>query len=80
VPFIGLWLEAPESVLIDRTLRRRDDASDADATIVRMQRAQDTGDIGWYRLDASLPTASVLAAAVNRVREGAHDALNVATG
>jgi predicted kinase len=80
VPFIGLWLEAPESVLIDRTLRRRDDASDADATIVRMQRAQDTGDIGWYRLDASLPTASVLAAAVNRVREEAHDALNVATG
>jgi predicted kinase len=77
VPFIGLWLDAPESMLIDRTTQRRNDASDADASVVRMQRAQDTGDIRWYRLDASVPAASVLASAMDRVRERLHDALNV---
>ena len=58
VPFIGLWLEAPESVLVARTDQRRNDPSDADADVIRMQRAQDTGDIRWCRLDASLPAAS----------------------
>jgi aminoglycoside phosphotransferase family enzyme/predicted kinase len=78
VPFIGLWLDAPESLLIDRTAQRRNDASDADASVVRMQRAQDTGDIRWCRLDASLPAAPVLSSAMDRVRERLHDALNVA--
>ena len=77
VPFIGLWLDAPESMLIDRTAQRRNDASDADASVVRMQRAQDTGDIRWCRLDASVPAASVLSSATDRVRERLHDALNV---
>ena len=40
VPFIGFWLDAPESVLIDRTAERRNDASDADASVVRRQGAQ----------------------------------------
>jgi predicted kinase len=79
-PFIGLWLEAPESVLIDRTAQRRNDASDADASIVHMQHAQDIGDLGWCRLDASAPAGSVLAVAADRVREAADDALNVGTG
>lgn len=69
VPFIGLWLEAPESELIARTEQRRNDASDADATVVRRQRAQETGDIRWSRLDASAPVASVLSSASVRVRE-----------
>ena len=43
VPFIGLWLEAPETVLIERTKRRRLDPSDADETVIRTQRAQDIG-------------------------------------
>ena len=77
VPFIGLWLEAPESELIARSERRRNDASDADATVVRMQRAQETGDISWSRLDASAPVASVLSNATDRVRERLHDVLNV---
>jgi aminoglycoside phosphotransferase family enzyme/predicted kinase len=77
VPFIGLWLEAPESELIARTEQRRNDASDADATVVRMQRGQDTGDISWCRLDASAPVASVLSTATGRVRERLHDVLNV---
>jgi uncharacterized protein len=79
-PFVGLWLEAAESILIDRTAQRRNDASDADATIVRMQHMEDTGEIHWCRLDASVPTASVLAAAVSRVRDGARDALNGGEG
>ena len=69
VPFIGLWLDAPESVLIKRTAQRRNDASDADAEVVRMQRAQDTGSISWYRLDASTAPASVLSSALACVRE-----------
>jgi predicted kinase len=77
-PFIGLWLDAPESVLIERTTQRRTDASDADAAIVRMQQARNAGDIRWYRLNASLPPAAVLTAAGDRVREVAHDTLNVA--
>ena len=78
VPFIGLWLDAPESQLIDRTVRRRNDASDADANVVRMQRAQDPGDIRWCRLDASVPVASVVSSATDRVRERQHDLLNIA--
>ena len=71
VPFIGLWLEAPEPVLIARTERRRHDPSDADANVIRMQRAQGAGDIGWCRIDASLPAPSVLSHATDRVRERA---------
>ena len=77
MPFVGLWLDAPDPLLIDRTTRRRDDASDADASVVRMQRDQDTGDIRWSRLDASVPAASVLSSAADWVREQGHEALNV---
>jgi predicted kinase len=78
VPFIGLWLEAPEPLLAGRTALRRVDASDADATIVRMQYAQGTGEIGWSRLDASVPAPSVLSSATDLVRRAVPDALNVA--
>ena len=77
MPFIGLWLDAPESVLIDRTAQRRNDASDADASVVRMQRAQDTGDIRWCRLDASLPAASVLSRATDRRATGGPGVLSI---
>jgi aminoglycoside phosphotransferase family enzyme/predicted kinase len=80
VPFIGLWLDAPESLLVDRTARRRSDASDADANVVRMQRAQDVGDIGWTGLDAAVPTASVLSAATDHLRERLPDVLTVGAG
>jgi aminoglycoside phosphotransferase family enzyme/predicted kinase len=69
VPFIGLWLDAPERVLIERTVQRRNDPSDADAAVVRMQRTQDTGDLSWRRIDASVTPASVMAAAVGALRE-----------
>lgn len=69
VPFIGLWLDAPEPLLIGRIAERRHDESDADADVVRMQRAQETGDIGWYRLDAAVPATAVLSSAMDCVRE-----------
>ena len=69
VPFIGLWLDAPEPVLIERTARRRNDPSDADAAVVRMQRNQDTGDLSWQRINASVSLDSVMCAAVSALRE-----------
>jgi aminoglycoside phosphotransferase family enzyme/predicted kinase len=58
--FVGLWLDAPESALIARSERRRLDASDAGAEVVRHQRAQGTGAITWHRVDASSTPEQVL--------------------
>jgi hypothetical protein len=77
VPFIGLWLEAPEPVLIARAEQRRHDPSDADASVIRMQSAERAGEVGWCRIDASLSAPSVLSRATDRVREQLHGALNV---
>jgi aminoglycoside phosphotransferase family enzyme/predicted kinase len=68
-PFVEVWLDASEPVLSDRTTRRRTDASDADASVVRKQQVQDVGEIHWHRLDASEPIASVLAAGLDHVRK-----------
>ena len=76
MPFVGLWLDASESLLIDRTTQRRNEASDADANVVRMQGAKDTGDIDWNRLNASVPASSLLSVATDRVRERLHEVLN----
>jgi hypothetical protein len=53
VPFVGIWLDAPEAVLVDRVAHREHDASDADAAVVQSQLAQETGPISWSRIDAS---------------------------
>jgi uncharacterized protein len=68
VPFIGLWLDAPEPLLIERTAQRRNDPSDADAAVVRMQRNQDMGDLSWHRINASVPLESVISAANDAIR------------
>jgi aminoglycoside phosphotransferase family enzyme/predicted kinase len=64
LPFVGLWVEASESVRLDRTARRGPDASDATAEVVRRQRDQLTGAVTWHRLDGTLPPAAVLAQAL----------------
>ena len=43
------------------------DASDADAEVVRMQHAQETGPIAWHHLDASADTGTTLGRAVKLV-------------
>ena len=58
VAFAGLWLTAPESVLINRVSGRELDASDADAFVVERQVALHSElDIlveeGWNEIDAS---------------------------
>jgi aminoglycoside phosphotransferase family enzyme/predicted kinase len=53
VPFIGLWLEAPRDLLVDRISARCGDASDADIEVLQQQTTLDTGAIDWHRLDAT---------------------------
>jgi predicted kinase len=69
VPFVGVWLEAPESVLTARSEQRHLDASDADAAVIRGQLMQDTGTITWHRIDASRAPDRVQGAAVEMLRE-----------
>lgn len=51
--FAGLWLIAPEAVLVERLAGRHGDASDADAAVLGFQLAQDPGVIEWHTLEAS---------------------------
>ncbi len=52
IPFSGLWLTAPEQTLLDRVSHRKNDASDADETIVKKQQNEDTGPITWNIVEA----------------------------
>lgn len=53
VSFQGIWLEAPPEVMQQRVTKRQLNASDADASVVRMQLSYDLGDIDWARIDSS---------------------------
>jgi len=53
VHFDGLWLEAPQEVMMERVKSRKDNASDADAEIVRRQLTYDLGHIDWLVIDSS---------------------------
>lgn len=66
--FRGLWLQAPEAVLVGRVAARMGDESEADAAVVAKQVATfdappGPGD-GWVVLDAEGPPEAVLAAAL----------------
>jgi predicted kinase len=80
VPFVGLWLDAPDSTLMQRVSRRRNDPSDADAEVIQMQRSKEAGAIHWHRLDASMPSEIVLQKATAYLREQAGAAMNSAPG
>jgi aminoglycoside phosphotransferase family enzyme/predicted kinase len=60
VPFVGIWLEAPESTLIARAEKRRGDASDADADVIRIQQQQGTGVMTWHGVEATASSEIVL--------------------
>ncbi|MDB5397587.1 MAG: hypothetical protein JWM91_5093 [Rhodospirillales bacterium] len=67
VPFEGLWLEAPEKVLQQRISARRNDASDADISILRKQISFDVGLIDWTRVEVSDSAECVASAAQLRI-------------
>lgn len=60
VPFVGLWLDAPEQILVERSQHRRADPSDADSSVVRTQLAQGAGDVRWTRVVAAAGESDVL--------------------
>jgi len=53
VPFVGLWLEAPEGVLMSRVEGRGPDVSDAGVDVLRRQLAFRLDPLPWHVLDAS---------------------------
>ncbi len=58
VAFTGLWLDAPGDCLYQRVAARRNDASDADTSVVTKQLTRIAGDVeceneGWIKIDAS---------------------------
>lgn len=64
VPFIGLWLEAPERDRIGRVMARSGDASDAGADVVREQSRRSVGELyGWHRMKANRPMEMLVSAA-----------------
>jgi hypothetical protein len=52
--FTGIWLEAPCSALQARIDARKNDASDADLAVARLQESYEIGDLGhWHRVAAA---------------------------
>jgi aminoglycoside phosphotransferase family enzyme/predicted kinase len=81
VPFVGLWLEAPERILADRLQRRRLDPSDANADVVRAQVAVGAGEVRWPCIPASGTKEDVLQRAMSViVASTAESRLPVAAG
>jgi predicted kinase len=59
-PFQGSWLQSDAARLRARLASRRDDASDADETVLRAQLTLDPGAIDWPRLDAGVDIEALL--------------------
>jgi uncharacterized protein len=53
IPFFGIWLETPPSIMSERIEARTNDASDADTRVLAMQLDFDTGPVSWSRVDSS---------------------------
>ena len=58
--FYGVWLDAPPPTLKARVDSRKNDASDADASVVERQLDYDVGEMNWHNVltDASVETVS----------------------
>jgi aminoglycoside phosphotransferase family enzyme/predicted kinase len=72
-PFAGIWLEAPETTLDTRAEQRRNDPSDANADVIRLQQQHGTGVMTWHRLDASSSPDTVLKYAATYVQNRVQD-------
>jgi len=70
VPFSGLWLEAPETVLKARIDARRNDVSDATAAVLEAQLKEETGPIAWSPVKAGDGLEAILAEALARIGSG----------
>ena len=69
VPFIGLWLEAPVQVLMDRLSARQADPSDATVDVLHRQLARDEVPADWHRVNASESLPEVQEFAEGLLRE-----------
>lgn len=69
VPFAAVWLEAPAATLLSRVAARRQDVSDANADVVRLQlsRLRPPGD--WLHVDAAGPAEETEARLRRALRE-----------
>jgi len=63
VPFAGIWLEAPAAILEQRIAQRRNDASDADAAVLRKQLEIDSGPLDWAPIDTANGSDTIAAIA-----------------
>jgi len=67
VGFIGLWLTAPQDILLGRVASRRNDASDATEAVVRWQmenlQTPSAAEDGWVSVDAAGDREAALARA-----------------
>ena len=62
ISFVGLWLQAPLSVLEARIAARTDDASDATVAVLRQSAEHDPGHGRWVAVDATDRAGSLEAA------------------
>lgn len=53
VPFLGIWLTAPQPVLEQRIAARAGDASDATVDVLRSATPHDPGPVNWAAVDAA---------------------------
>ena len=67
VPFLGLWLAAPDDVLKQRVADRRGDASDATVAVVEAQLGRDAGEIDWQVIAAGGDADATLAEARRQI-------------
>ncbi len=64
VPFLGLWVDAPEAIRMARADARTGNASDADSAIAKAQSSYDLGPLTWTIVDSSGRKEDTLAAAL----------------
>jgi len=60
VNLTGLWLQADERTLVSRVAHRQNDASDADAAVVRKQLETRNEARDWVRIDSGRALSDVL--------------------
>ncbi len=53
VPFVGVWVDAPEAVRVARVQKRKNNVSDADAGIAKRQSGYELGEMTWSTVDSS---------------------------